>query len=207
MKQYGHNTLQKILTIAEEEFMDKGYRDTSLRTIVKKSGVTTGAFYGYFKSKEELFDALVKEHYDYIINIYDSILEDFKEKPLEEQLQCMDSYSSIGLQKMFDYIWDNKKPFFLISRAAGGTKYENFLTTITQKDMESTNVFYSILEKQGIKVERIDPMIEQLVITSTFTAFFTLTLRDIPKSEAERGLAQMFSFYRGGWNSLMHFDD
>ena len=55
-------------------------------------------------------------------------------------------------------------------------------------------------------MERIDPLIEQIVITGTFSSFFTLILQDIPKSEAERGLSQMFRFYRGGWNSLMHFD-
>ena len=48
-------------------------------------------------------------------------------------------------------------------------------------------------------------MIEQLVITGTFSSFFTLILRDIPRAEAERGLSQLFRFYRGGWNSLMHF--
>ncbi|MCR4790946.1 MAG: TetR/AcrR family transcriptional regulator, partial [Treponemataceae bacterium] len=51
-------TLNKILTAANEEFSQKGFSSASLRTIVKKAGVTTGALYGYFKSKEELFDAL-----------------------------------------------------------------------------------------------------------------------------------------------------
>ncbi|MBR3548941.1 MAG: TetR/AcrR family transcriptional regulator [Treponema sp.] len=207
MEQEEHNTLKTILSVAEEEFLQKGYRDASLRTIVKKAGVTTGAFYGYFKSKEELFDALVKEHYDYINCIYDDILHEFEKLPPEEQKLRMEDYSSAGLKKMFDYIWDHKIPFYLISKSAGGTKYENFLQNITQKDIASTEAFYDVLEKQGTKVERIDPMIEQLVILSTFTSFFTLILRDIPKEDAQRGLEQMFRFYRGGWNSLMHFSD
>ena len=83
MGQAENTTLQKILKVAEEEFLDKGFRGASLRTIVKKAGVTTGAFYGYFKSKEDLFDALVKEHADYILGIYDNILDDFEKMPLE----------------------------------------------------------------------------------------------------------------------------
>ncbi|MBQ2481666.1 MAG: TetR family transcriptional regulator, partial [Treponema sp.] len=55
-------TLEKILEVARAEFLEKGFRGASLREVVKKAGVTTGAFYGYFKSKEELFDALVKKH-------------------------------------------------------------------------------------------------------------------------------------------------
>jgi len=207
MGQQEKNTLNTILSVAEEEFLKKGYRDASLRTIVKKAGVTTGAFYGYFKSKEELFDALVKEHYNYINKIYDDLLEEFERIPPEDQKRKMENYSSIGLQKMFDYIWDHKTPFQLIYKSAGGTKYENFLQNIAQKDIVSTDAFYDLLEKQGTKVERIDPLIEQLVIISTFTTFFTLVLQDIPKADAKRGLNQMFRFYRSGWNSLMHFSD
>ena len=53
----GMNTLDNIHKAAKKEFLDKGFQMASLRNIVKNAGVTTGAFYGYYKSKEELFDA------------------------------------------------------------------------------------------------------------------------------------------------------
>lgn len=52
-------TLNKIHEAAKKEFLEKGFKDASLRNIVKTVGVTTGAFNGYYKSKEELFEALV----------------------------------------------------------------------------------------------------------------------------------------------------
>lgn len=57
------STRRNILEAGKREFMDKGFRAASLRSIVKTAGVTTGAFYGYYKSKEDLFDALVSEVY------------------------------------------------------------------------------------------------------------------------------------------------
>ena len=45
------NTLQNILDAGKKEFLEKGFRAASLRNIVREAGVTTGAFYGYFKSK------------------------------------------------------------------------------------------------------------------------------------------------------------
>ena len=45
-------TLEKIQEAALTEFLDKGFQGASLRQIVKNAGVTTGAFYGYFSSKE-----------------------------------------------------------------------------------------------------------------------------------------------------------
>ena len=35
---------------AKKEFLEKGFLGASLRTIVKLAGVTTGAFYGYYRS-------------------------------------------------------------------------------------------------------------------------------------------------------------
>ena len=40
-------TQTRILAAAKTEFLEKGFRNASLRTIVKLAGVTTGAFYGY----------------------------------------------------------------------------------------------------------------------------------------------------------------
>ena len=53
------STLERIHSAAKAEFMEKGYRSSSLRSIVKAAGVTTGAFYGYYAGKQELFAALV----------------------------------------------------------------------------------------------------------------------------------------------------
>ena len=42
-----------------KEFLERGFKSASLRSIVKKAGLTTGAFYNYYSSKEELFNELV----------------------------------------------------------------------------------------------------------------------------------------------------
>lgn len=53
-----HSTLEHIHIAAKKEFLEKGFRSASLRNIVKSAGVTTGAFYGYYSSKEELLPHL-----------------------------------------------------------------------------------------------------------------------------------------------------
>ena len=56
------DTLVRIQRTAMDEFLEKGFADASLRQIVKNAGVTTGAFYGYYSSKEALFAGLVEPH-------------------------------------------------------------------------------------------------------------------------------------------------
>ena len=53
MSEVEQTTLNLILSAAMQEFLKKGFKSASLRNIVKTAGVTTGAFYGYYDSKED----------------------------------------------------------------------------------------------------------------------------------------------------------
>ncbi len=64
--------------------MEKGFQAASLRNIVKTAGVTTGAFYGYYDSKEELFAALVDPAYEYMMSRYRQAHESFENLPMEK---------------------------------------------------------------------------------------------------------------------------
>ncbi len=54
-------TKNQITSIARKMFADKGYTATTLRDIAKSAGVTTGAFYKYYKSKEEILISIFNE--------------------------------------------------------------------------------------------------------------------------------------------------
>jgi len=62
----------KILHVAFSLFIQKGYRDVSLREIVEEVGLTKGAFYHYFKGKEQLFTEVV-DHF--FLGMNDQIFE------------------------------------------------------------------------------------------------------------------------------------
>lgn len=56
----------KILFEARRSFRSKGFEKTSMREIAIASGITVGNIYRYFKNKNELFYAVVKEAHDAI---------------------------------------------------------------------------------------------------------------------------------------------
>lgn len=56
---YPEETVQKILDVSLKLFLEKGYEETTVLDIVDNlEGLTRGAFYHHFKSKEEVLDAL-----------------------------------------------------------------------------------------------------------------------------------------------------
>ena len=54
----------RILSIAAEEFADKGFAGTAIVSIAKKAGVSVGVIYKYYSGKEDLFNACVRKSLD-----------------------------------------------------------------------------------------------------------------------------------------------
>ncbi|OPY30575.1 MAG: transcriptional regulator BetI [Methanocella sp. PtaU1.Bin125] len=61
----------ELIEAAEVLFREQGYKQTSVNDIVKKVGVAQGTFYYYFKSKDDILNAVI-EHY---IDVYRRSLE------------------------------------------------------------------------------------------------------------------------------------
>lgn len=55
------NNREAILNAARDVFAELGYGATTVRDIIRKTGLASGTFYNYFKSKEEVFEALMDD--------------------------------------------------------------------------------------------------------------------------------------------------
>jgi AcrR family transcriptional regulator len=60
---------QEFLSTAFEIFCEKGYDNTSINDIIEKVGVTKGAFYYYFKSKEDILQILADSQVETVLKI------------------------------------------------------------------------------------------------------------------------------------------
>lgn len=55
-------TLENILSISAKLFTEKGFEKTSIQDIINELGMSKGAIYHHFKSKEEILDAVLLKH-------------------------------------------------------------------------------------------------------------------------------------------------
>lgn len=58
--EYKEEARTRILEGANRVFAEKGYRNATMEDVAKKIGVSKGALYLYFPSKEELFEAICR---------------------------------------------------------------------------------------------------------------------------------------------------
>ena len=179
-------TLESIHAAAKAEFLRKGFKSASLRSIVKQVGMTTGAFYGYYDSKEALFEALVGEHYDYFMNRFKAAQQMFTEIPPEQQPECLASVSGDCMFDMLHY-----------------ARFAGMIDEMVEIETKATHDYLTVLEQLGRPAPPIDPKLEHILITGMFNAFFELIIHEMPINEAESYLREMRAFYTAGWMEIM----
>ena len=76
--------MTEILDAAEELFYARGYHETAISDIVKSIGVAQGTFYYYFKSKDEILEALINRRISEFSHTLEQISASSTLNPLEK---------------------------------------------------------------------------------------------------------------------------
>ena len=200
-------TRDRIHQIAEKEFLEKGFKGASLRNIVKEAGVTTGAFYGYYKSKEDLFEALVSPHANYFLSYYDDVVSSFEALSKEEQISVVSGFGKKYMEDTLKYVHEHLDGIKLLLLASAGTKYETFIHQLVEKEIQSNHNFMKVLEELGGITPMFHPRFEHTIISGMFNSYFELVIHDVPYDEAKECAQQIYQFYAAGWNGCRNIEN
>lgn len=203
MSEAEKTTLERIHKAAKNEFREKGFKSASLRNIVKMAGVTTGAFYGYYDSKEALFEALVGTQYECFMNCYRKAQDDFAKLPAEQQPDNMGNISGQCMHDMLLYAYENIDEFQLLLSCSEGTRFAGMIDEMVEIEIKGTHDYQAVLNQLGRPSPQIDSRLEHILITGMFNAFFELVLHEMPLEQAEHYLEELQEFYTAGWMKIM----
>jgi AcrR family transcriptional regulator len=92
----------RIIKISRRLFLEQGYENTTVRQVLKKTNLTTGSLYHFFKNKEEILLCSLKDALLEISNLTDSMAIKYNEPILRYTLGI-----ALGISKIFKY-----KPLF-----------------------------------------------------------------------------------------------
>lgn len=193
------------MNAALDEFLLLGFQDASLRSISSRAGVTTGALYGYFKSKEELFGALVDEVYKKFLEAFSSSVRRFQAFEPDVQHEMMGKMSSEFWGEIGEYMLAHRKEFKLLLCCAGGTPYDKFIHNLTELEADATDRFFQDMKKAGYPLRPVLPELEHILISGMFSAFFEVIIDDMPDEMVRKHIPDLCRFYRAGWMELMGF--
>ena len=196
-------TREKILEAGLREFLSKGFLAASLRNIAKEAGVTTGAFYGYFSSKEALFASLVEPHAAAVMGRFMEAQGEFADLPEAEQPDHVGRESRDCVMWMVDYVYRNFNAFKLLICHAQGTAYEHFVHNMVEIEVESTLRFMEVLRRLGRRVPELDRQLCHIIASGLFNGIFEIVVHDMSCEKARRSVQQLQAFYLAGWQKMM----
>ena len=155
---------EKFIQAGMEIFLEKGYENTSLTDIIKKSGGSLASVYKFFENKEGLFRAIVERGFDDFRTQIDEKIDLSLSHKLEDFLI---KFASI----FFDIICD--KETTLISRVMmrEGAKNDGMLGKAFLEQILSKfdKVLIDFFEREDIK-KQLNPDISPYVAAKAFAA-------------------------------------
>lgn len=197
----------RILGCAVAEFMEKGFAGASLRSIASAAEVTTGAIYGYFASKEALFDAVVAPACDELHARYVAIQEGFYDLPPERQtLDHMQDYEDGMVHGLLDFVYDHRDAFVLVFAKSAGTPWEAYLDRFIDLEVESTFRYEREMMSRGVRVNPLSPEMARILASMFFRGYFEPLMTDVPRDRAHLFLTDYERFFHAGYEALMRSD-
>jgi len=143
---------QQIQDSAEEMFLLKGYRSTTMEDIAKKAELSTGAIYQYFKNKDELYASMNLEG---LQSMTDEIEAIYKDHRLSSEKKIL---------KIKEAMYRNFLNFPLLLRVVFHVQLEDTLETLDRKLLNQLNALgkktmnlMASIYQEGVKAGKFRP--------------------------------------------------
>lgn len=133
---------QEFLNIALELFYQKGFENTTINDIIYQAGVSKGAFYHYFNSKEEVLETIARQYVEKKLDVIEKIAGQDDLNSLEKINQISEDMFGFKMQHA-EMRW---KIYKIIARN-NNIKLENL---ILEYSLELSRPIYNKIIMQGI---------------------------------------------------------
>lgn len=168
---------EAILECAKKEFLEKGYKDASLRTIAQEAGTSTSSIYTRFGDKDGLFRAIVEPAAEEMRRRFLEIQENFHQLDGNIQQSEMGRYTSLHQMELLDYIYGHFNEFRLLLDGAEGTRFACFLDELVDIEVDYTYKYMEVIGCESVKSGLVTEDFIHIIVTAYFNGMFEITIR------------------------------
>jgi len=132
-------TIETILSVSAKLFLEKGFDKTSMMDIAKTAGISKGAIYHHFQSKDEIIKSVTERQSQAVKDAMENFLSETSSLSGKEQLQLI-------LERNFE----NQKAHYLDDVMSVRMKSAEFVLSYMQSCVNKDSAFVSEIIKRGI---------------------------------------------------------
>lgn len=194
---------ERLLECAEEEFLEKGFQNASMREIARKANTSPRAIYTRFPNKEGLFDAIVSPVSEGLIQLYRNHGDVFWEKYGNMEEAAPFSFNDVAVYAesiyidMIDYIYDHRSKFLLIQNSLDGSRHTVLIHELTNANLRHLLECRELKKVKETKTEIMMKVLHMLIY-SFYAAVFEPLRHDMNRREARFYIETLCRFFSSG---------
>lgn len=195
------DTKDLILKISKEEFILKGYNNTSLRDIALKCHISATAIYRHFKNKEEIFEAVISPFINHFNQMTEYIEKKDNEFLLNEKIDEMWNFENNGsfqYELLFGEFNDLVK---LIVKE----KKEWFKGFIVNYEFHATIKYIDQMKNNGYLIKDFNFISFKVLLNSYLESYLNLLDKKLNNVELFKICNEINKFYTIGFRDLLGF--
>ncbi|MBO0994410.1 TetR/AcrR family transcriptional regulator [Bacillus sp. SD088] len=132
-------TIENILTVSAELFLEKGFEKTSMRDIAETAGISKGAIYHHFQSKDEIINAVTEKQEEINATLLQNWLAEIETLTGKEKL-------TVILEKNLE----SQEAHYLDNLMSFRIKSAEFVVAYMQDCVNKDSLFIANIIKEGI---------------------------------------------------------
>ena len=195
---------EAVLECAKKEFLEKGYKDASLRTIAQEAGTSTGSIYTRFGDKEGLFRAIVEPVAEEMKRMFLEIQENFHQLDDDVQQSEMGRYTSLHQMELLDYIYDHFDEFRLLLDGAEGTQFACFLDELVDIEVDYTYKYMEVIGCESVKSGLVTEDFIHIIVTAYFNGMFEVVRHNMSKADAVKYVKLLNRYHMPGFSTVFN---
>ncbi len=190
---------RSILKAARKEFIQKGFKDVSMRTIAKDANVGLSNIYNYFRNKDEIFLEIVSPARD---DLFAFVKEKHTEKYIDFNFMSTLTYQEETVNVYIQLLMKYKEEIRLLLFHSQGSTMENFREALTEYLTDVSNNHKMIVKKHYPQVHEVSSFFTHTLCAFMVSIVGEIVTHDMDKYRIREFFREYFRFQIAGWREL-----
>lgn len=190
-----HRAKIELLRAAEMEFAERGLAETKVEAITFRAGVSKGAFYLHFPSKEDCFRTIVE---GFIARLAALVEHACGDQPMPSTLEELRAHVVAQDATMLDLCWQNRRLLRMLLDGGGGAPHAYLIEEFRARTRKLAEEGIRRAQLLGLYRSDLDAPIVAAIFSGGYDRLVRDLLRHDRRPPIEAWCGQLFDLFARG---------
>lgn len=191
---------QSILHAARKEFIIKGFKDTSMRSIAEKANIGLSNIYNYFRNKDEIFFAIVNPAKE---KLFAFLTEEHKHAYVDFENLSPFGHKKEVIEFYIHLIHKYKEEYRILLYHSQGSSMQNFRELLIEHMTKVSYEFMELEKNNYPDVKDVSYFFLHTMASWMVSILGEIVTHDLSRQKVRDFFHEYFRFTFAGWRELV----